>query len=158
MLSKSLTHRRARRALALALAAAAATAPAAVARPADMHRSIAQAAADAQPKQHLRSPDARDVGTAPRHPRSPGHPSQAVNAPGATVDSATRPALPGPPTWPADPVPLNRASAPAVADNIDGADWTTIGLGITGSLLAVSGLALLSIRRNRRTQRLRGTV
>jgi len=120
------------RALALGLAAALVAAPAVPAQPADMRASVAQAAADAQAKQDLRSPDARDQ---------------------RTIDPATRPPLPGPPTWPVDPKPINQAST--VTADTDSVNWATIGLGIAGSLLAVGGLALLSARR---TQRLRVTV
>ena len=125
---KSLTAR----ALALALAAALVAAPAAPAQPADMHASVAQAAADAHAKQDLRSPEARDQ---------------------RTIDQATRPPLPGPPTWPVDPQPINQAST--VSADTDSVNWTTVGLGIAGSLLAVGGLALLSARR---AQRLRVTA
>jgi hypothetical protein len=139
------------RTLAAALAIAALAVPAAQAKPAtDMHASVAQAAAEAQAKQDLRSPDARDAATqaqikqdlrsadsrdAALHPRGPG---QAVNAPGATtVDSASVTSPPNP-----------RAIAPApVAKVDDGIDWLTIGLGIAGSLLVVSGLAALNSRR-----------
>lgn len=139
------------RTLAATLAIAALAVPAAQAKPAtDMHASVAQAAAEAQARQDLRSPDARDAATQARikqdlrsadsrdaalHPRGPG---QAVNAPGATtVDSASV-------TGPANP----RTIAPApVAKVDDGIDWLTIGLGIAGSLLVVSGLAALNSRR-----------
>jgi hypothetical protein len=140
------------RTLAAALAIAALAVPAAQAKPAtDMHASVAQAAAEAQAKQDLRSPDARDAATqaqikqdlrsadsrdAALHPRGPG---QAVNAPGATtVDSASVAA-------PANP----RAIAPAPVAKVDdgGIEWLMIGLGIAGSLLVVSGLAALNSRR-----------
>ena len=70
-----------RRTLLAALAAAALIAPAAQAEPADMHASTAQAAAKAQqqPKQDLRSPDARDASVTAHRSR------HAVNAPGATA-------------------------------------------------------------------------
>ena len=137
----SLTHRRVRRALAVALAAAAVTAPAVTARP-------------------VQGPDARDAGTVARQPRDfaeqirrASHASEVVNAP--AVDSVTRPSLPGPPTWPVNPVVFHQLPAAAQTDDTDGVDWTIIGLGIAGSLFAIGGLALLSARR---TQRLRVTV
>ena len=137
------------RTLVAALAVTALAVPAAQARPADMHASFAEAAAKAQQKQGLRSPDAIDAA------RLRGHAAAAVNAPGATaVDSATRPAprTANPPTWPVNPEPITPAPAVKVVD--DGADWTTIALGIAGGLLAVCALAVLTTRR-RRTQRLR---
>jgi hypothetical protein len=138
------------RTLAAALAIAVLAVPAAQAQPADMHGSVAQAAAQAQNKQDLRSADARD---AAENPRAAGH---AVTAPGATaVESATQP---GPPTWPANPQPLTSAPVAEVTDGGTGIDWTTIGLGIAGSLVAVSGLAVLTTRRSRRLQRLRATA
>ena len=147
------------RTLAAALTIAALAVPAAQAQPADMRASVAQALAQKQQKQDLRSADARDAGTIARHPRSPGHAGQAVNAPGATaVDSATRPGLPGPPTWPTNPQPITSAPAAEVTDAPNGIGWTTIGLGIVGSLLAVGGLAVLNNRRDRRTQRARAVA
>jgi hypothetical protein len=73
------------RTLIAALAAAALIAPAAAqAEPADMHASVATAAAKARAKQDLRSPDARDAAQPLR--RGGG----AVNASGATAaDSAS---------------------------------------------------------------------
>ena len=129
------------RTLAAALAIAALAVPAAQAQPADKHASVAQAAAKAQNKQDLRSADARD---AAQHPRS-----------ATAVESTTQP---GPPTWPAHPQPLTPAPVAEVTDGGTGIDWTTIGLGIAGSLLAVSGLAALTSRRSRRLQRLRATA
>ena len=107
---------------------------------ADVHASVALAGAKAQQKQDLRSADARDAAT-PRRP---------VNAPGATaVDSATRPALPGPPTWPVNPRPI--APAPVVHASVTGSgiDWTTIGLGIAGSLLVLGGIAAVALHSRR---------
>jgi hypothetical protein len=131
------------RTLAAALAIGALAVPAAQAQPADMHASVAQAAAKAQNKQDLRSADARD---AAQHPR------------GATAVESTTQA--GPPTWPAHPQPLTPAPAAEVTDGGtgNGINWTTIGLGIAGSLLAVSGLAALTTRRSRRLQRLRAAA
>jgi hypothetical protein len=100
-----------------------------------MHASTAQAAARAQQKQDLRSPDARD---AARHPRD------AVNA-------ATRP-LPGPPTWPAHPQAI--APAPALeTTGGSGIDWAPIAIGVAASLLAMAGLLALNSRRTRRLHR-----
>ena len=120
-----------RRTLAAVLAATAIAAPAAAtAQPADMHASTAQAAAQAQHRQDLRSPDAADAAQHPR--KSP----VVVNAPGATVvDSQTTPPAPAP--------------APAVAKSDDGVDWLTIGLGIAGSLLLIGGTAAVTSRSRR---------
>ncbi|MGH2969173.1 MAG: hypothetical protein ACRDK0_08925, partial [Solirubrobacteraceae bacterium] len=118
------------RTLAAALAVAALAVPAAHAKPADMNPSVAQAGSQVQEKQDLRSADARDAALHPRRP------ADAVNAPGATaVDSATRPG---------QPQPITQAPAAKVTDGGTGIDWTTIGLGVAGSLLAVSGLAALN--------------
>jgi hypothetical protein len=128
------------RTLAAALAIGALAVPAAQAQPADIHAPLARAAAEAQNMQDLRSADARD---AAQHPR------------GATaVESA---AQPGPPTWPARPQPVIPAPVDEVTGGGHGIDWT-IGLGIAGSLLAVSGLAALTTRRSRRLQRLRAAA
>jgi hypothetical protein len=127
------------RIIAAVIAAAFLTGPAAYAQPPDMHASVANAAAKAREKQDLRSPDARDAATVRLHKSG-----VAVNAPGATaVDSATIPAP-------------DVAPAPAVKDSDDGVDWMTIGLGIAGTLLAVSAIALVSNRRS--PQRLRTSV
>ena len=64
---------------------------------------------------------------------------------------ATTQSLPGPPTWPAHPQPIKAAPA---ADDSSGVNWTTIGLGLAGSLLAVSGIVALTGRRSRRLHRL----
>jgi hypothetical protein len=77
------------------------------------------------------------------------------------VESASerpKPAPVGQPTWPAYPSPIAQAPAQApaaqVADDGNGVDWTTIGLGLAGSLLVISGLAALTTsRRHRRLQR-----
>jgi hypothetical protein len=129
------------RTLAAALAIGALAVPAAQAQPADIHAPLARAAAEAQNKQDLRSADARD---AAQHPR------------GAAAGESTT--LPGPPTWPAHPKPLTPAPVAEAGDGGTGITWTTIGLGIAGSLLAVSGLAALTTRRSRRLQRLRAAA
>ena len=98
-------------------------------------------AAQAHKKRDLRSPDARD---AAHHPRDTG--------------SAFTPPLAGPPTWPMDPRPITPAPTAKTTDAGNGVDRTTIGLGVAGSLLAISGIAALNGRRSRRRQRLRATV
>ena len=114
-----------RRTLAAILAASAIAAPAASALPADTHGSKAPAAAFQQ--RDLRSPDAID---AAQHPRkspllaSPGHPSEAAN------------------TIPLPPV----TAQPAKSD--DGIDWSTIGLGVAGTLLALGAIVALTNRRH----------
>jgi hypothetical protein len=62
------------------------------------------------------------------------------------VPVATTETLPGPPTWPAHPQPIK--AIPAVDDS-SGVNWTTIGLGLAGSLLAVSGIVALTGRHRR---------
>ena len=126
------------RTLVAALAAFALAVPAAqAAQPPDMHASVAMANAQAN-RQDMRSPDARDAAL------NAVQPAPAVNAPGATaVDSQSKvPAAPSAPVAPAD----------------DGIDWTTIALGIAGSLIAVGGIALLATRRTRQTHRVRATA
>ena len=126
------------RTLVAALAAFALAVPAAqAAQPHDMHASVAMANAQAN-RQDMRSPDARDAAL------NAVRPAPAVNAPGATaVDSQSKlPAAPSAPVAPAD----------------DGIDWTTIALGIAGSLIAVGGIALLANRRTRQTHRVRATA
>ena len=130
------------RTLAATLAAMAISASAAHAMPADMHASTAQAAAQAQQRQDLRSADARDAATNPRK-------SQAVNAPGATVvesQSKVTPVAPGQPTWAVNPQPIAPAPAPATAKSDDGVDWTTIVLGIAGTLLVLGGIVVATNR------------
>ena len=144
------------RTFAAALAVTALAVPAAQARPADMHASVAQAAAKAQ-QQDLRSPDTIDAADAIKAAQLRRHAAAAaVNAPGATaVDSATRPAprtVAGPPTWPVNPQPITPVHAAKVVDG-GGVDGTPIVLGIVGGLLAVCAVVVLTTRR--RTQRLR---
>ena len=138
--------------LTLALAVAALMVPAAAqAQPADMHASTAVAAAQArhqaQGNQDLRSPDARDAAV---HPRAV---AKTINALGATAaDSQSikpAPAVPQAPTWPTNPKPVTSAPASQAAPGTsgDGVDWTTVLIGIAGSLLAVGALALVANRR-----------
>jgi hypothetical protein len=113
------------RTITTAIAIAALAAPTALASPADTSPAVAKAAAAAaQHKQDVRSPDA--------------------------VDAATRPPLAGPPTWPVNPQPITSAPTAKVADGGNGVAWATIGLGIAGSLLAIGGIATLSRRRRLR--------
>jgi hypothetical protein len=74
-------------------------------------------------------------------PTWPARPRQ-INA----VPVETTETLPGPPTWPAHPQPIK--AIPAVDDS-SGVNWTTIGLGLAGSLLAVSGIVALTGRHRR---------
>ncbi len=170
-----------RRTLIAALTAVAIAVPAATAaaQPADMHASTAIAAAKAreaqQPKQDLRSPDARHAALMTKQHesataaaaaakrvqdlRSPDaidaavHPRKSpviVNAPGATVvDSQAKstPVAPGQPTWAVNPKPLTPPSQTAAATKSDdGVDWTTIGIGVGLTLLLVGGIAALTAR------------
>ena len=134
------------RTLAAALAIAALAAQTATAY--DIHAPLARAAAKAQKNEDLRSPDAK-VGA-----YTPGAIPAVTYTSGTTAAPATR-HLPGPPTWPVNPQPITPAR---VTDGDNGADWTTIGLGIAGSLLAVGGLAAFTRRHSRRTRRLRTTA
>jgi hypothetical protein len=134
-----------RRTLVAALAASAIATPAAIAQPADMHASTAQAAAQAQHRQDLRSPDAVDAAQNPR--KSP----VAVDAPGATAvdsQSTTEPVAPGQPTWATNPKPIPPVPAPAVAKSGD-VDWATVGLGIAGTLLALGAIVAVTNRSRR---------
>jgi hypothetical protein len=110
------------RTLAAALAAMALTAPTALARPADMNGPAVRTAKQDQPKQDLRSADAKDA---------------AQNASG-TRDAALQLA---------DRQPVT--PAPVETPDSGGIGWMTIGIGIAGSLLAVSGLAVLAGRSRR---------
>ena len=128
-----------RRTLAAALAATAIAAPAAAAQPADMHASTAIAAAKAQQRQDLRGEHAKDAAQHPRKTQdspviaSPGHPSESGNA---------------------KPVPPVTAHATR-AD--DGVDWTTIALGVAGTLLAL-GCIVAMTNRSRRLPRARASA
>lgn len=125
------------RALTGALVTAAFVAPAAQARPAeDMHSSVALGAAKAQKAQDLRSPDARDAGTA--------HPVTTVKL--RSVAKA--------PTWPAHPQAI--AVKPVATDGDTGSggvDWASIGIGAAASFLVIGGIAALSTRRTRHVPR-----
>jgi hypothetical protein len=144
----------ARRTLIAALSTVAIAAPAATAaQPPDMHASTAIAAAEERQQVHqdLRSPDARhaallakqrdsakpalaqdlrspDAVDAALHPRK----TLTVDAPGATVNDSQTTRSPAP------------ASVKATGD--DGVDWTTVGIGIAGSLLVLGGIAALTAR------------
>ena len=120
-----------RRTLAAALAAIAIAAPAAAAaaQPADMHASTAIAAAEAQRRQDLRGEHAQDAAQHPRKTRaslldaSPGHPSESGNT-----------------------TPLPPVTAQATKSD-DGVAWTTIGLGVAGTLLVFGGVVAMTIRK-----------
>jgi hypothetical protein len=73
-----------------------------------------------------------------------------VTDPSGAAATPTR-VLAGPPTWPAHPQPINAVPA---ADDSSSVNWATIGLGLAGSLLAVSGIVALTGRRSRRLRRL----
>ena len=77
--------------------------------------------------------------------------AQAQPADPSTVAAPPTRVLAGPPTWPAQPQPIK---AVPVADDSSAVNWTTIGLGLAGSLLAVSGFIALTGRRSRRLRRL----
>ena len=99
----------------------------------DMHASVALAQAKAQQNQDLRSADTRDA-----QRRQDLNPLRAGGyTPGA---NAVAPPLPGPPTWPVNPQPISPAPAVDVTDSGSGLDWTTIAIGIAGSLLVLGGI------------------
>ena len=116
------------RTITTAIAIAALAAPTALASPADTSPAVAKAAAAAQHKQYVRSPDA--------------------------IDAATRPPLAGPPTWPVNPQPIKPAPVVHASDGGNGLDWTTIGLGLAGALLAVGSVVVIA-RHSRRIGRAR---
>ena len=117
----------------ITLAAAALAAPTAIARPTDTPPTATAAVQE----QDLRSPDARDAAANPRDAR----------------EAAFRP-LPGPPTWPTNPQPINSAPAAEATDSGNGIAWATIAIGIAAGLLAVGAIA----GRTRRTARARITA
>ena len=138
-----------RRTLVTALAAAALVAPAAQGQPADMHASTAQAAAkaNAQPKQDLRTPDARDAAVLLHGGGA------AVDAPGATaVDSASELPPAGQPTWPVNPSPIVAPAAEPVSD--DGSPVPVIPLVAGGLLVLVAAFSARPLARHlaRRTR------
>ena len=122
-----------RRTLLATLAAAALIAPAAPARPADIHAPLARAAAkaqaQAQPKQDLRSPDARDAGQNLR---------RADQQPPA-----------GQPTWPVNPRPI---AAPAQQPAPDDGSPVPV-LPIVAGVLVVLAAALTARYGTRRMHR-----
>lgn len=132
---------------ALAAPASAVARPADTVQPADMHASTAITLAE---KQDLRSPDARDA--APRPEPVQAAPKQDLRSPDAR-EAALRFGPAGEPSSgpaPQDAKPVVSAPAAPVAD---GVDWTTIALGIAGSLIAVAGFS--AVMNRRRTQRVR---
>jgi hypothetical protein len=108
----------------IALAAAALAAPAASARPADMPPAVAKAATAAQHKQAERS---SEVGG---YPTRPAQCEQANPRPDATATAATTPVA-------------ERDIA-----------WTTIGIAVAGSLLALGTITGI-VRHTRRSARVR---
>ena len=119
-----------------AMAAAVLAVPAAQAAvPPDMHAAEATALTKShQSKQDLRSPDARDAATLRLH-RS-----------GTVV---TPDVAPGQPTWPVNPQPIEPVTpvASAPAPSADGVDWSTIGIGVAGFMVALAGIGLVLSRR-----------
>jgi hypothetical protein len=111
----------------IALAIAALAAPTALARPDSMPPTVAKAAATAQPKQAERSAAVSD------YPTGPWQGEQAIPRPETTTTAATQ--------------------APAERDIA----WTTIGIGIAGSLLALGAIAGI-VKRTRRSARARITT
>jgi hypothetical protein len=107
-----------------------------------MHASTAQAAAKTaqQPKQDLRTPDARDAALSHN---SIGH---GVNAPGATaVGSASELPPAGQPAWPVDPSPI---VAPAAEPVSDGDGVPVIPLVAGGLLVLVAAFSARPLARH----------
>jgi hypothetical protein len=127
--------RRIVRTAATAMALAALAAPTALARPADMPPAVAKAAAAAQHKQELRSPDAIDAATR----QNKQDPIADIHAPLAAVS---------------EPRPITPARAVQAPDSSSGVSLTAIGLGIAGSLLAIVAIAGI-VSRSRRIGRAR---
>jgi hypothetical protein len=118
----------------IALATAALAAPTAFARP-----DAPPAVAKVEHKQDARSPDAIDAAAAVgQNLRSPD-----------SIDAATRPALGS------EANPRLDATSQATAD--PGIAWTTIGIGVAASLLAIGAIAGIT-RRTRRVGRARITA
>jgi hypothetical protein len=116
-----------------AIAIAALAAPTALARPADTPPAVAKAAA-AQHKQDARSADADGFPTRP-----------VIDRPSAPPTA--RPDITPKPTPAITPQPLTD----------DGTAWTTIAIGIAGSLLAIGAIAGIT-SHTRRTGRARITA
>ena len=57
-----------------------------------------------------------------------------------------QPRLAGPPTWPENPQPLNRAPAQPAGDSGDGDDVPVLALVIGGTLLLAGGMAVTAVR------------
>ena len=123
-----------------AIAIAALAAPTALARP-DTPPAVAKAAAAAKHKQDARSTGGK-VGM-----YTPGA-TPAVTYTSDTNAETARP-QPGPPTWPTDPEPISAARAGNVSHGDNGVAWTTIGLGIAGSLLVLGAIAGITSRPRR---------
>ena len=137
------------RTLVAALAVTALAVPAAQAQPADMHASTAQAAAKAQqqPKQDLRSPDARDATV------KPPHSGPTVNGLGTTaVDSASQLPPAGQPTWPVNPQPITAPAQPATDDDGSPVPVIPVIAGLLGVVLAAAA-ARYGVRRSQRRAR-----
>jgi hypothetical protein len=122
------------RAALAALAALAMGAPVAVAQPADGVKAAPAA------KQDLRSPDARDAARPA--------PKQDMRSPDARDAARPRPpaALPGPPTWPANPRPIT--SAPVPSGGGGGVSLPPV-IAIAGFclVLAMAGAAVVRMRK-----------
>ena len=118
------------RTITTAIAIAALAAPTALARP-DAPPAVAKAAAAAKHKHDARSPDAIDAATRDK---------QNLRSPDAN-DAATRPALGSQANPPLD------ATQQATAD--PGIAWTTIGIGVAASLLALGAIAGIASRTRR---------
>jgi hypothetical protein len=148
--------RRIVRTAATAMALAALAAPTALARPADMPPAVAKAAAAAQHKQELRSPDAIDAATRQnkQDPIADIHAPLAravTNSSGATAGGQYTPgAIPAV----SEPRPITPARAVQAPDSSSGVSLTAIGLGIAGSLLAIVAIAGI-VSRSRRIGRAR---
>ena len=115
---------------------------AAGAQPPDMHASVAQATAKAHKNQDLRSPDTRDA----QSRQDLNHLPTGSYVPGTY---AVEPPFQSPPKWPVNPQPISPAPVAHATDSGSGLDWTTIALGIGGSLLVLGGIVAVVVHVRR---------
>jgi hypothetical protein len=113
-----------------ALAVAALLAPTAAAKPIDttpdMRASVAEALAKEREARQQEQPGPRTWSAYP-------------------TPEARQPRLPGPPTWPVNPQPITQPSV-AAADDGDGIDWATIGIGVGLTFVALGAITAITYR------------
>ena len=144
------------------------TRPGALTQPADIHAPLARVAANAR-AHDLRTADDRDAAVSARtqdlrHLQTGGSytpgsiPAVSYPSGANTETSRARVGAYTPGSIPAVSYPSGIAAPAAKATGRgNGVDWTTIGLGIAGSLLLVAGVAAVA-RHNRGIQRTRVTA